>query len=48
MEDLLGHLGRWQLHPELVVTDRFSLDDAALAYALADSGTVGKVVITFD
>jgi len=47
MEDLLGHLDRWRLHPEVVVTDRFSLDDAALAYALADSGTAGKVVITF-
>ena len=47
MEDLLAHLDRWQLHPEVVVTDRFSLADAALAYALADSGTAGKVVITF-
>jgi threonine dehydrogenase-like Zn-dependent dehydrogenase len=47
MEDLLAHLDRWQLHPEFVVTDRFSLADAALAYALADSGTAGKVVITF-
>lgn len=47
MADLLGHLDRWQLHPETVVTDMFSLDRAAEAYRLADAGTAGKVVITF-
>ena len=47
MADLLGHLDRWRLHPEAIVTDTFSLDDAAAAYDLADRGTAGKVVITF-
>jgi len=47
MADLLAHLDRWQLHPSLVVTDRFALDEAAAAYQLADRGTAGKVVITF-
>jgi threonine dehydrogenase-like Zn-dependent dehydrogenase len=47
MSDLLGHLERWQLHPEVIVTDRFTLDDAAAAYELADRGTSGKVCITF-
>jgi threonine dehydrogenase-like Zn-dependent dehydrogenase len=47
MADLLGHLDRWQLHPSAVVTDTFTLDDAAAAYRLADRGTAGKVVITF-
>jgi threonine dehydrogenase-like Zn-dependent dehydrogenase len=47
MGDLLGHLERWQLHPEEIVTDRFTLDDAAAAYDLADRGTSGKVCITF-
>jgi threonine dehydrogenase-like Zn-dependent dehydrogenase len=48
MGDLLAHLERWGLHPEDIVTDRFTLDDAAAAYALADDGTSGKVCITFE
>jgi threonine dehydrogenase-like Zn-dependent dehydrogenase len=47
MSDLLTHLDRWQIHPEDIVTDRFTLDDAAAAYELADRGTSGKVCITF-
>ena len=47
MEDLLRHLDRWRLHPEVIVTDAFGLDDAAAAYRLADRGDAGKVVITF-
>ncbi|MFL6131607.1 MAG: zinc-binding dehydrogenase [Nocardioidaceae bacterium] len=47
MSDLLGHLERWQIHPEDIVTDRFTLEDAAAAYELADRGTSGKVCITF-
>jgi threonine dehydrogenase-like Zn-dependent dehydrogenase len=48
MEDLLGHLDRWQLHPEVIVTDRFSLDQAGRAYEVADGGTAGKVCIVLD
>lgn len=48
MADLLGHLARWQVHPERTVTDRFALADAAAAYDLADKGTAGKVVIVFE
>jgi threonine dehydrogenase-like Zn-dependent dehydrogenase len=47
MADLIGHLDRWQLHPDRIVTDTFTLDDAAAAYRLADQGTAGKVVVTF-
>lgn len=47
MEDLLGHLARWRVHPEAIVTDRFGIDQADRAYALADSGTAGKVCIVF-
>jgi len=47
MADLIGHLDRWDLHPERIVTDTFTLDDADKAYQLADRGTSGKVVITF-
>jgi threonine dehydrogenase-like Zn-dependent dehydrogenase len=47
MADLIGHLDRWQVHPERIVTDTFGLDRADEAYRLADAGTAGKVVITF-
>jgi threonine dehydrogenase-like Zn-dependent dehydrogenase len=47
MADLIADLDRWQVHPERIVTDSFSLDQASEAYRLADSGTAGKVVITF-
>jgi 2-desacetyl-2-hydroxyethyl bacteriochlorophyllide A dehydrogenase len=45
MEDLLEHLARWQLHPEVTVSDRFALNDAAEAYRVADGGCSGKVAI---
>jgi threonine dehydrogenase-like Zn-dependent dehydrogenase len=45
MEDLLGHLVRWGLRPEVVVTDRFGLADAGRAYQVADAGEGGKVCI---
>jgi threonine dehydrogenase-like Zn-dependent dehydrogenase len=48
MEDLVGHLVRWDLHPERIVTDRFPLADAADAYALADRGESGKVALVMD
>jgi len=48
MADLLEHLERRGLHPEEIVTDRFSLAQAAEAYRVADSGASGKVCIVFD
>ncbi len=45
MEELLERLSRWGLHPEKTVTHRFSLGQAAEAYAVADAGQSGKVVI---
>ena len=48
MEQLLERLVRWQLHPAVVVTHRFNLDEAADAYRLADAGSAGKVAIVFD
>jgi hypothetical protein len=38
--------GRWGLHPEQTVSDRFALEDAGAAYALADAAQRGKVAIT--
>lgn len=48
MGDLLGHLARWRLHPERIVTRRFPLEDAAAAYDAAAAGRAGKVCIVFD
>ncbi len=48
MAELLVHLDRWDLHPETIVTDRFSLEEATAAYAAADSGTMGKVCIVWE
>ena len=47
MEELLEHLVRWDLHPERIVTDRFTLDQADEAYRVADRGAAGKVCIVF-
>jgi threonine dehydrogenase-like Zn-dependent dehydrogenase len=38
MEDLLEHLVRWDLHPEVMVTHRFTIEQAKQAYELFDSG----------
>jgi threonine dehydrogenase-like Zn-dependent dehydrogenase len=48
MAELLEHLVRWDLHPERVVTHRFSLDRADEAYRVADRGAAGKVCIVFE
>jgi threonine dehydrogenase-like Zn-dependent dehydrogenase len=45
MEELMGLLVRWDLHPDRTVTDRFPLDQAETAYATADEGRRGKVAI---
>jgi threonine dehydrogenase-like Zn-dependent dehydrogenase len=45
MEELVERLVRWNLHPEEIITHRFSLDKAADAYALMASGHCGKVAV---
>ncbi|MCU1344066.1 MAG: putative zinc-containing alcohol dehydrogenase [Acidimicrobiia bacterium] len=45
MQELMEHLVRWELHPDITVTDRFGLAEAADAYRLADEGTHGKVAL---
>ena len=45
MEELVERLVRWDLRPELVVSHRLALADAAEAYAVADVGQSGKVAI---
>lgn len=48
MEDLVDHLDRWGVHPEVTCTHKMPLSEAAKAYDLADKGQSGKVCITFD
>ena len=48
MEDLVEHLVRWDLHPEVLVTHRFTLEQAREAYETFDTGRTGKVAITWD
>jgi threonine dehydrogenase-like Zn-dependent dehydrogenase len=39
---------RWNMHPDLTCTHRFSLDKADEAYRTMDEGKSGKVAIVFD
>lgn len=48
MEELVERLVRWGIHPEDLVTHRFSLDKADEAYALMSTGRCGKVAVVFD
>jgi threonine dehydrogenase-like Zn-dependent dehydrogenase len=48
MSDVTERLSRWNLHPEVTVTHRFKLEEAAEAYRVADAGQSGKVAIVFE
>lgn len=48
MEELVERIVRWNIHPEDLVTHRFSLDNASEAFALMAEGKCGKVAIVFD
>jgi len=45
MEELVERLVRWDLHPEDIVTHRFTLEQADQAYSLMASGRCGKVAV---
>jgi threonine dehydrogenase-like Zn-dependent dehydrogenase len=45
MEELVERLVRWELHPEDIITHRFTLEQAGEAYALMASGRCGKVAV---
>ncbi|MGP4020628.1 zinc-dependent alcohol dehydrogenase family protein [Saccharopolyspora sp. 5N708] len=45
MTELAANLARWRLRPETVVSDRFPLEAADKAYALAAGASRGKVVL---
>jgi len=48
MEELVERIVRWNIHPEALITHRFTLDKATEAYALMASGKCGKVAVVFD
>jgi threonine dehydrogenase-like Zn-dependent dehydrogenase len=48
MEELVERLVRWGIHPEDLVTHRFTLDKAPDAYRLMNEGRCGKVAVVFD
>lgn len=48
MEELVERLVRWGIHPEELVTHRFTLDKAGEAYRLMAEGKCGKVAVVFD
>ena len=48
MEELTHNLVRWGLKPEVIVSHRFGLDEAAEAYRIADEGQSGKVCIAMN
>ncbi len=48
MEELAEKLVRWGLRPEVIVTHRFPLAEAAEAYRVADEGQSGKVCIVME
>ena len=48
MEELVERLVRWNIHPEELVTHRFTLDKASDAYKLMAEGKCGKVAVVFD
>lgn len=48
MEELIELLVRWRLHPEVMVTHRFTLAQGRDAYEAFDTGLTGKVAIVWD
>jgi threonine dehydrogenase-like Zn-dependent dehydrogenase len=48
MEELVERIVRWGIHPEDLVTHRFTLDKCDKAFSLMASGKCGKVAIVFD
>jgi threonine dehydrogenase-like Zn-dependent dehydrogenase len=48
MEELVERIVRWGIHPEDLVTHRFTLEQVDKAYELMDAGKCGKVAVVFD
>jgi threonine dehydrogenase-like Zn-dependent dehydrogenase len=48
MEELVERIVRWGIHPDVLVTDKFALNDAGKAFELMAAGNSGKVAVVFD
>ncbi len=48
MEELVERIVRWGIHPEDLVTHRFTLSKVSEAFSLMAEGKCGKVAIVFD
>ena len=48
MEELVGRLVRWNIHPEDLITHEFPLEKAGEAYSLMAGGKCGKVAVVFN
>ncbi len=48
MEELVERIVRWRIHPENLVTHRFTIDQCSEAFSLMASGKCGKVAVVFD
>lgn len=48
IEDLVERMERWDMHPEVTCTHRFTLDKVAEAYDVMDQGACGKVAVVWD
>lgn len=48
MEELVERIERWGIHPEDLITHRFTLDQVSEGFALMNEGKCGKVAIVFD
>lgn len=48
MEELVERIVRWGIHPENLVTHRFTIDQCSEAFSLMASGKCGKVAVVFD
>lgn len=48
MEELVEKLVRWNIHPEILIQDKFPLEKAGEAFALMASGKCGKVAVVFE
>jgi threonine dehydrogenase-like Zn-dependent dehydrogenase len=42
---LVERLVRWNLHPEKIITHRFSLEQSSEAYRLMAAGKYGKIAV---
>ena len=48
MEELVERIVRWGIHPEDLVTHRFTLDKVDVAYDLMAQGKCGKVAVSYN